>query len=60
MRDGRLHASSLYEWYQVDFGDSDAGVIQHLKQFANPELARLLETVSYIYVDDYDWTLNGV
>ena len=59
VRDGRLYASSLYEWYQVDFGDSDAAVIQHLKQFANPELARLLETVSYIYDDDYDWTLNG-
>lgn len=59
VRDGRLYASSLYQWYRVDFGDSDAGVIQHLKRFANAELARRLETVSYIYDDDYDWALNA-
>ena len=34
-------------------------MIQHLKQFANAELARLLKTVGYIYDHDYDWTLNA-
>ncbi|MFQ5958959.1 MAG: DUF547 domain-containing protein, partial [Alphaproteobacteria bacterium] len=30
VRGGRLVVSSIYAWYKEDFGDSDAGVIDHL------------------------------
>ena len=37
-----LVVSSIFEWYKVDFGNTDAGVIAHLKQYARPELAQIL------------------
>ena len=56
----RLRVSSIYDWYQVDFGDSDAGVIAHLSRYAKPELAARLARydgkLRYDY--DYDWELN--
>jgi len=56
---GRLIVSSIYDWFKADFGDSDAGVIAHLRQYAKPELAAQLEGVTSIGGDDYDWNLNA-
>lgn len=56
--DGRLVVSSIYEWYKADFGDSDEGVIRHLRQYAGPELAPALDGVKRLADDHYDWTLN--
>jgi len=56
---GRLIVSSIYDWFKADFGDSDAGVIAHLRQYAKPELAAQLEGVTSIGGDDYDWSLNA-
>ena len=56
--EGELVVSSIYEWFQADFGGSEAGVLRHLRQYARPELAsRLAQRQGY---DDhrYDWTLN--
>lgn len=55
---GRLHVSSIYSWFQEDFGGNDRGVIRHLKQYAGPELAGGLSTVTEIEDHDYDWRLN--
>ncbi|HEX4870711.1 MAG TPA: DUF547 domain-containing protein [Nevskiaceae bacterium] len=55
---GRLKVSSLYEWFKVDFGSRDAGVIEHLRRYAAPPLAERLASVERIEDDDYDWTLN--
>ena len=55
---GKLVVSSIYEWFQDDFGGTDAGVIAHLKEFADPSLASDLAGVSEIDDDEYDWTLN--
>ena len=55
---GRLVVSSIFEWYKVDFGNSDAGVIAHLRQYANEPLASALGSVSSISDDRYDWNLN--
>ncbi len=55
--DTRLFASSLYDWYQQDFGGDEAGVIKHLRLYAGPELARKLEGITEVYDFDYDWTL---
>ena len=55
---GELTVSSIYVWFQVDFGDSDKGVIEHLKQYAKPPLKSALESKTEIDDDDYDWNLN--
>lgn len=60
VKDGKLTVSSIYKWFQVDFGGSDAGVIAHLKKYAEPELAAQLEGVNKISKDAYDWALNDV
>jgi len=56
--DGRLYVSSIYEWFQEDFGDSDQGVIDHLLRYASPELKSALKGIGRIADDAYDWTLN--
>jgi hypothetical protein len=58
LRQGRLHVSSLYEWFQDDFGGSRAGVLRHLRQHARGDLARALETYDGPLSDAYDWSLN--
>ena len=57
---GRLTVSSIYDWFQEDFGGNDAGVIQHLRAFAAPKLAASLKGVTRISNDEYDWALNDV
>jgi hypothetical protein len=55
---GRLTVSSIYVWFQGDFGGSEAGVIEHLKKYADPALAKKLAGVKDIDDDEYDWSLN--
>ena len=56
--DGGLRVSSIYRWFHEDFGNSDAGVIAHLRRHAAPELAARLAGVTRIAEDAYDWSLN--
>jgi len=56
--DGRLHVSSIYVWYQEDFGGNDAGVIAHLRRYAAPPLAQALASQTRIAGDSYDWSLD--
>ena len=56
---GKLIVSSIFEWYQSDFGDSDSGVIEHVKKYAEPELKEKLAGISSVYDDQYDWNLNS-
>lgn len=57
LANGRLKVSSIYAWWPEDFGGSWTGVIEHLKKYARPELARQLATEAPID-HDYDWALN--
>ncbi len=59
----RPFLSSIYDWYEVDFGDDIAGVIDHVLQYADGERAAQVRAfadggyrgrVRY----DYDWALN--
>ncbi len=59
VRDGGLYVSSIYEWYQADFGGTDRGVIEHLKRYAAAEKRRSLQGIRSISGDHYDWALNG-
>ena len=56
--DGELLISSIYDWFKVDFGGTDEGVLAHLAQYAQPELASQLEGFDS-FDDDYDWSLNA-
>lgn len=56
--DGRLYVSSLYTWYKHDFGRNDAEVIEHLRRYAEPELAAQLQGIRRIAGEDYDWALH--
>ncbi len=53
-----LIVSSIYEWYQADFGGTDAGVIRHLKKYAAPALAERLGSADRIHNHEYDWDIN--
>jgi hypothetical protein len=57
--DGRITISSIYVWFKKDFGNNDAGIINHLRRYATgPRLAALTPTVR-IKGNTYDWNLNG-
>jgi hypothetical protein len=58
VRDGGLRVSSIYVWFQEDFGNSDSGVIRHLRSHAAPEKAGRLNGLTRIAGHDYDWALN--
>jgi len=58
IEDGKLYVSSIYSWFRSDFGDSEAGVINHLKRYAKPSLQNSLSEIHTIAGDRYDWSLN--
>ena len=55
---GRVFVSSIYHWYREDFDDSDEGVLDHLRKYAEGETSAMLNGVSRIRGHDYDWSLN--
>ena len=57
---GELTVSSIYIWYEADFGGTEAGVIEHLKRYARPGLAAALAAIDHISGDSYDWALNDL
>jgi hypothetical protein len=58
IHDDDLVVSSIYSWFEVDFGGNERGVIQHLGRFAEPALAEQLRRFDSIDDDVYDWRLN--
>ena len=56
---GRLVVSSIYSWYEADFGGTDAGVVEHLRRHAVGELAAKLAGHEGGFAHDYDWSLNA-
>ena len=59
VRAGQVRVSSIYQWFKVDFGNSDAGVLAHLRQYAAPALATQLGNAR-IVGHDYDWSINAI
>lgn len=57
---GRLIVSSIYEWFQDDFGGNDKGVIRHLNIYAGRRLRGQLKGIDRVHDDEYDWSLNDV
>jgi hypothetical protein len=58
VEDGRLVVSSIYDWFDDDFGGNDRGVIEHLKTYADTDLRSALSGVDRISEDRYDWQIN--
>jgi len=58
-RDGRLEVSTIYKWFKRDFGSSEANVIAHLLEYAEPELAAQITENPDIRSYEYNWSLNG-
>jgi Protein of unknown function, DUF547 len=56
---GRLQVSSIYVWFQEDFGGDAEGLMEHWQEYASPALAEALEKYSGGLAHDYDWRLNG-
>ena len=54
----RVTASGIYKWFDEDFGNSERGVLTHIRKYADADLARRLEGVNDISGYDYDWSLN--
>ena len=56
---GGLEVSSIYDWFQKDFGGSEASVIDHLLKYADEDLAADIRANNDIRGYEYDWSLNG-
>lgn len=57
--DGKLNASKIYKWFKKDFGGTNAGVLSHLKQYANADLRAQLDGHGKIDKYIYDWGVNA-
>ncbi len=53
-----LRVSSLYDWFEQDFGGNAAGVIAHLNQYADAKLQSSLRGRKRIGQYHFDWTIN--
>jgi hypothetical protein len=54
---GKLIASSIYDWYGVDFGGAN-GVLLHARRYATGDQAQRLGKATTINSYGYDWNLN--
>ena len=57
---GQLRVSSIYIWFQEDFGGDAQGLMEHWQKYANVKLAEALQKYSGGLSHDYDWRLNGI
>ena len=56
-QNNRVVVSSIYAWFIDDFGGDVAGLILHLKRYARPSLASVLDNAVELQ-NAYDWALN--
>jgi hypothetical protein len=59
VKNGKLVVSSIYVWFQEDFGGSAEGLMEHWRKYANGTLTEALTSYSGGLDHDYDWRLNG-
>jgi hypothetical protein len=60
LANGKLKVSSIYIWFQEDFGGGLEGLMKHWKKYAAGALAETLKSYRGSLDHDYDWRLNGV
>lgn len=54
----RLQVSSIYIWFREDFGNSDAGIKQHLEKYLASSQAEKLKSIKQRIKHQYNWDLN--
>jgi hypothetical protein len=54
----RITASSIDDWYQIDFAASEKGLAEHFRLYAAPPLASDFAGISGSHLFQYDWSLN--
>ena len=59
-RNGTLQLSTIYKWFREDFGGTNEGVVDHLLEYAEPDLAEQIQATRKITKHEYDWDLNDV
>jgi hypothetical protein len=59
LKGNRLQVSSIYVWFQEDFGGSPEGLMAHWSKYASDALGEALKNYSGGLDHDYDWRLNG-
>ncbi len=59
VKGNRLTVSSIYSWFDEDFGGSKSTVLSHIREFADADLAAAIDNGATIKNYDYDWSLNG-
>jgi len=52
--------SSIFSWFQQDFGETEADVIKYIQRYANENIVESLRDIKFFHDDDYDWSLNDV
>ena len=57
VENGARHVSSIYDWFESDFGGNESGVLAPQKRYAQPALASALRAVSGLRYR-YDCDLN--
>jgi len=60
----KLFVSTIYKWYQTDFGNTEKGVVDHLLNYAEGNLRKYLEEIQdgtrkTRFKYRYDWNLNS-
>ncbi|MCZ2722191.1 DUF547 domain-containing protein [Marinomonas sp. 15G1-11] len=58
--DEGLKLSTIYSWYQVDFGGNEQDLIKHLSLYAKPKLKEALSMVTGKIEYVYNWDLNEI
>lgn len=58
VKGGRITVSKIYFWYDVDFGGTDASILEHISRYAGPELKAAIDGKRKITRYEYDWLLN--
>ena len=58
VENGKVIASKIFDWYKVDFGNDQTGMLNHFRQYAQGELATQLEGKTKISKFEYNWNLN--
>ena len=58
IQDGRITVSKIYKWFAYDFGNSQAGVLEHMSKYATPEKQAQIAQIGRISNSRYDWSLN--
>ena len=57
--EGNAIVSKIYAWFVEDFGGDEAGVVAHLKAYAEGATLERLEGLESLADTDYDWSLNA-